>query len=219
MLDAATAEALRNSDVSDRKLIRKSDTLATFCKTLLKVESAIVTLVKVLIQSGSSLHLAATCSFVLLGVQGITTFRYFTRFAEKLLKYKSERDEASEQIAPGAEEKARLYTASLQMRELSRTLWKLSTCSLVVLAWYLQGATRENIAIYVRLALQVSSADDNFQKMSQTSPKFKRILRVFSDGGGLWKYLVRACTATKKRMHRHDPDVENACDVKTTGIR
>ncbi|ELQ32318.1 hypothetical protein OOU_Y34scaffold01190g2, partial [Pyricularia oryzae Y34] len=65
-----------------------------------------------------------------------------------------------------------------------------------------QGATREDIAIYVRLAHQVSSADDNFQKMSQTSPKLKRISRVFSDGGGLWKYLVRACAATKKRMHR-----------------
>ncbi|KAI6382161.1 hypothetical protein MCOR24_011859, partial [Pyricularia oryzae] len=82
-----------------------------------------------------------------------------------------------------------------------------------------QGATRENIAIYVRLAHQVSSADVNFQKMSQTSPKLKRISRAFSDGGGLWKYLVRACAATKKRMHRHDPDVEKACDVKTTEIR
>ncbi|KAL5866404.1 hypothetical protein ACKVWC_011460 [Pyricularia oryzae] len=94
------------------QLIRKSDTLATFCKTLLKVKSAFVTLVKVLIQAGSSLHLAVTCSLVLLSVQGITTFRVFTPIAEKLLKRKSERDEASEQIAPGAEEKARLYTSS-----------------------------------------------------------------------------------------------------------
>ncbi|KAL5902877.1 hypothetical protein ACKVV7_011486, partial [Pyricularia oryzae] len=50
--------------------------------------------------------------------------------------------------------------------------------------------------------------------MSQTSPKLKRISRVFADGGGLWKYLVRACAAIKKRTHRHDPDVEKACDAK-----
>ena len=49
ILNAVTDEVLRRTtDRSVRRLIRKSDSLATIGKTLLKVESAFITLVKVL---------------------------------------------------------------------------------------------------------------------------------------------------------------------------
>lgn len=56
ILNAATNEALSSSaDPSERRLIHKSDSIATIGKTLLKVESAFITFVKVLSQASFSL--------------------------------------------------------------------------------------------------------------------------------------------------------------------
>ncbi|KAI6292261.1 hypothetical protein MCOR34_010030 [Pyricularia oryzae] len=172
ILNAVTDEVLRRTtDRSVRRLIRKSDSLATIGKTLLKVESAFITLVKVLSQAGFPLYLAAFSSAALTRVLGLGTFCLFAPIAQDAQKLKSSRDDSVEGLASKSMEDGWLYTESLQRLELTLTLWKLFICLVVVLAWYSLGAKRADIAIFARLAHQISFADDNFQKMSQTYQK------------------------------------------------
>ncbi|KAI6535054.1 hypothetical protein MCOR05_006105 [Pyricularia oryzae] len=135
ILNAATNEALSSSaNPSERRLIRKSDSLATMGKTLLKVESAFITLVKVLSQGGFPLYLAAFTSVVLTGILGLGTFCLFAPISKKVQKLKSSRDDSVEDLAPEATKNGWLYTESLQRLERAVTLWKLFICVLVVLA-------------------------------------------------------------------------------------
>lgn len=95
ILNAATNKALSSSpDRSERRLIRKSDLLITIGKALLKVESAIITLIKVLSQAGFPLYLAALASVVLTGIFGLCTFCLFAPIAQQVQKLKSSRDDS-----------------------------------------------------------------------------------------------------------------------------
>lgn len=96
LLDAAAADALNNSNTSDKKwLMRKSDSLATTVKIFLKVESTFVIFVKVLIQTGFSPPLALVSALVLLSVQGLATSYLFSPIAKKVQELKKLRDECS----------------------------------------------------------------------------------------------------------------------------
>lgn len=88
------------------------------------------------------------------------------------------------------------------------TLWKGFICVLVALAWYVLGAEREDTAIFARLAHQISSADDNFQKMSQAYPKGLRIIKAMSRQGGVITCFVSTCATIAKRKHLQEPDLE-----------
>ncbi|KAI7909087.1 hypothetical protein M9X92_011836 [Pyricularia oryzae] len=175
ILNAVTDEALRRTNNrSVRRLIRKSDSLATIGKTMLKVESAFITLVKVLSQAGFPLYLAAFSSIVLTGALALGT----------------------EGLAPKAMEDGWLYTESLQRLERTVTLWKLFICLVVVLAWYSLGAKR------------ISSADDNFQKMSQAYQKSARIIQEMSMQGGVFICFASTCANFATRRRLRGPDIE-----------
>ena len=95
ILNAVTDEALRRTnDRSVRRLIRKSDSLATIGKTMLKVESTFITLVKVLSQAGFPLYLAAFSSIVLTGALALGTFCLFGPISEDAQRLKSSRDDS-----------------------------------------------------------------------------------------------------------------------------
>lgn len=95
MLNAAINEALSNSDdASERRLIRKSESLATISKSLLNVQSAFITLVKVLSQAGFPLHLTVFCSLVITGVLAYSTFRLFTPIAREAQTLKSSKNDS-----------------------------------------------------------------------------------------------------------------------------
>lgn len=101
-----------------------------------------------------------------------------------------------------------LYTESLQRLERTVTLWKLFICLVVVLAWYSLGAKRADIAIFARLAHQISSADDNFQKMSQTYQKSARIIQEMSMQGGVFICFASTCANFATRRRLRGPDIE-----------
>ncbi|KAI7908838.1 hypothetical protein M0657_012111 [Pyricularia oryzae] len=221
ILNAVTDEALRRTnDRSVRRLIRKSDSLATIGKTMLKVESAFITLVKVLSQAGFPLYLAAFSSIALTGALALGTFCLFGPISEDAQRLKSSRDDSVEGLAPKAMEDGWLYTESLQRLERTVTLWKLFICLVVVLAWYFLGAKRADIAIFARLAHQISSADDNFQKMSQTYQKSARIIQEMSMQGGVFICFASTCAnfATRRRLRGPDIEAHIVCSSELPNI-
>lgn len=78
-----------------------------------------------------------------------------------------------------------------------------------MLAWYFLGARKEDIAIYSRLAHQISVADENFQKMSQALPRSLHILKIMTEDGGAWKWLSSTSAAIAR--HKQEPDIETGC--------
>ncbi|KAI6516236.1 hypothetical protein MCOR10_007810 [Pyricularia oryzae] len=146
ILNAVTDEVLRRTtDRSVRRLIRKSDSLATIGKTLLKVESAFITLVKVLSQAGFPLYLAAFSSIALTGALALGTFCLFGPISEDAQRLKSSRDDSVEGLAPKAMEDGWLYTESLQRLERTGGVFICfaSTCANIATRRRLRGTDIE----------------------------------------------------------------------------
>lgn len=86
----------------------------------------------------------------------------------------------------------------------------LAALAFLVLTGMLGSGKFGLFAPIARLAHQISSADNNIQKMSQAYHKRLRFIKAMSRQGGVVACFVSTCATTAKRKHLHEPDIEAA---------
>lgn len=194
-----------------RKAGRKSDSLDSIARALvLKCFSVGLTTFSALYKTNLGVWCSLGGAMALIYMMFSMSKRMFLPVAEEVQRYKSQKDDAvSVQLATYAElqkltrssesenrdsatrnEKQNGYVGAKSLQDLIRLGWRLSLASLVLMIFYL-AASRENLALLLRLGHQVYSIDEAFEKYVESLPKASKICQA-DDERIVFKGL-RAC--------------------------